>query len=153
MDYTLFGEKLKELRGTATQQTLGELLDVGDKQISRYEKGEVLPSHENIQKLCDHFQYDFISLIYKVPDKQSKGVTMEKYIATLERDAEFSRGELRHIAIMNHAILKTLRKSVAQLIAKQEKVDLLSVARKLDKETAEYYRKTKEMGNLLEMDI
>lgn len=71
----------------------------------------------------------------------------------LEDQLNSATGELRHIAVMNFAMLKTMRKSVAQILAKTEKKDLLEVAGKLDKETAAFYRSVREKGSLIDLGI
>lgn len=69
MNSKRFARKLKELRERAddSQEKLGEILDVGVKQIQRYERGDLLPDHDKVQILCERYQYDFVSLIYDVP--------------------------------------------------------------------------------------
>lgn len=61
-----FGRKLKELRESReeSQKDLGEILDVGEKQIQRYEGGTVPPPHATLEILCKYYEYDFISLLY-----------------------------------------------------------------------------------------
>lgn len=90
-----FGEKLKELRSKAhTQLQLGNILGVGEKQIQRYEAGELLPDHEKVKTLIDLYQYDFLRLIYDVPREISHKVAPDstdykaKYIALLEKQVE-----------------------------------------------------------------
>lgn len=65
----LFGKKVKELREARgeSQSALAEALKIGLKQVQRYEKGELPPTHENLEVLCEHYQYDFISLLYDMP--------------------------------------------------------------------------------------
>lgn len=89
MNNKLFGKKLNELRNkTHTQAQLGELLGVGDKQIQRYENG-LVPEHEGLQKLCNIYKYDFVSLIYDVPKTgQTPETYQPKYISLLELENE-----------------------------------------------------------------
>lgn len=78
---------------------------------------------------------------------------LESQVELLKHQVSSATGELRHIAVMNYAILKTLRKSLAQLIAKSERQDLLKVAERLDKETNEFYRSIRNKGSLIEEGI
>lgn len=122
----------------------------GKSNVSQYLSGKLEPSES------------FIGAFYKAFPKSTQNVAREtnepdgyrsKYLSLLEeensrikkRQAE-SLDVIREVLLMNQAILKTLRNSVAQLIAKQEKTDVLEVAHRLDKETAEYYSLA-EKGN------
>lgn len=60
-----FGRKLKELRESKdmTQRELGQILDVQERQVQRYESGKVLPDHNKMQTLKDVFKFDFYSLL------------------------------------------------------------------------------------------
>lgn len=84
----------------------------------------------------------------------------DKYIKSLEDQLAMAReqlnlatGELRHIAVMNFAMLKGLRGPIAKLLAKAEREDLLVIAGKLDKETASLYRSVRERGSLVDLGI
>lgn len=73
MNKTEFGKKLKESREAKdeSQAQLGKLLNVGVKQIQRYESG-LVPSHEDLITLRDHYKYDFISLVYGLQNNNPK---------------------------------------------------------------------------------
>ena len=73
-------------------------------------------------------------------------------VKNLEAQLNSANGELRHIAVMNHALLKALRGAVAEMLAKQGKNDLPSVVRKLNTMTASYYSKIREKGSLVDLD-
>lgn len=90
-----FGEKLKELRSKRhTQAQLGAILGVGEKQIQRYEAGDLLPDHEKVRTLINLYQHDFLSLIYDVPRGTFHDTSNDetdykaKYIALLESQVE-----------------------------------------------------------------
>lgn len=79
--------------------------------------------------------------------------SLEKQNKLLEEQVNSATGELRHIAVMNFAMLKVMRKTVAQILAKVEKGDLLEIAGKIDKETATFYRSVRERGSLIDLGI
>lgn len=92
--------------------------------------------------------------------KSLGGDFKDKYIQSLERQNKIledqlssATGELRHIAVMNFAMLKTMRMNVAQILAKVEKQDLREIAGKIDKETAAFYRSVREKGSLIDLGI
>lgn len=70
----------------------------------------------------------------------------------LEDQLNLATGELRHIAVMNHSLLLTLRDAAVDLLAKSEKKSVLEVEKKLGKVTAEYYRKNRQMGSMIDSD-
>jgi transcriptional regulator with XRE-family HTH domain len=121
-----FGKKLRELRDSKeeSQIELGALLSVGEKQIQRYEGGEVLPTHENLVKLCRHYKYDFISLLYEI-DKTSNSdsVYYNKYISLLEKS------DLRSERIIEQQEedLKALRSAVNKITSVDHKLGKMEV--------------------------
>ncbi|MBQ2714090.1 MAG: helix-turn-helix transcriptional regulator [Clostridia bacterium] len=52
-----FCERLKELRleNNLTTTQLGELLGVNNSTVSRWERGEILPSIEHVYNICKRF--------------------------------------------------------------------------------------------------
>lgn len=79
--------------------------------------------------------------------------SLESQIKLLESQLSLAQGEARHIAVMNFSMLKVMRKTMAQVLAKVEKSDPLTVAGKIDKETSAYYRSVREKGSLIDLDI
>lgn len=77
----------------------------------------------------------------------------EKIVTLLEDRVSSAEGELRHIAVMNFAMLRVMRKYVAKIYAKAEGQDLHKVARMIDKETGEIYRSGRKKGSLVDFDI
>lgn len=71
----------------------------------------------------------------------------------LEEQLNSATGELRHIMVMNFAMLKSMRGPLARLLAKSEKESLLVIANKIDKETASIYRSIRERGSLVDLGI
>lgn len=65
MSIEAFGKKLKELRDRKgmTQTELGKKLKIKEKQIQRYERGELLPDYKKMITLKQLFEYDFYSLL------------------------------------------------------------------------------------------
>lgn len=121
-----FGKKLQELRLLKgdSQQQLGELLKVGPRQIQKYEAGGVLPTHENLAVLCEHYKYDFISLLYGLKAKENGEAKKDnRYLALLEKN------EIRNEKIIEsqEADLKALRSAVAKITFTDKRVDKLEV--------------------------
>ena len=79
--------------------------------------------------------------------------TLKENNKLLADQLSLATGELRHIAVMNFAMLKVMRKNVAQILARVEKSDLQQIAGKIDKETAAYYRSVRERGSLIDLGI
>lgn len=116
-----FGEKLQELRThkDESQKALGILLGVGVKQIQRYEKGELPPPHESLEVLCEHYKYDFISLLY---DLKSHGNSQDR--ESLSKKIEQKNEK---IIEMQEADLKALRLAVNKITATDRRVDKLAI--------------------------
>lgn len=157
MDNTAFSKKLKELReGKHTQTQIGDILGVGIKQIQRYEKGDLLPDHETVQKLCDVYNYDFVSLIYKVKRDSPAGSDFYKdeliKSLTEQKDHLYNQVnsltvQLRHITIVTQAKIQTNQNALADLLVKQ-KIELAEkVEDRLSKENLQNFQKLKnELG-------
>lgn len=157
MDASAFSKKFKELReGRHTQTEIGEILGVGIKQIQRYEKGDLLPDHASVQKLCEVYNYDFVSLIYKVKrdtpagsdffkDELIKSLAEQK--DDLRNEVNFLKGQLRHLVIMTQAKVATNQQALADLLVKQ-KIELADeVEDRLSKGNLQNYQKLKgELG-------
>lgn len=157
MDTSSFSKKFKELREARhTQTEIGDILGVGIKQIQRYEKGELFPDHEMVQKLCDVYSYDFVSLIYNVKrdspagsdffkDELIKSLTEQKEY--LKADVNFLQVRLRDLLMGTHARVETNQSALADLLVKQ-KIELAEqVEDRLSRENAQNYRKLKsELG-------
>ncbi len=81
MDKVGFGKKLKELRLNKgqSQGNLATEMSLNVKQVQRYETGEVLPTHENVEWLCKYYEYDFVSLLYEL-----KGTTNQPTLFTVK---------------------------------------------------------------------
>lgn len=79
--------------------------------------------------------------------------SLEKQVKILENQVSLATGELRHVAVMNFAMLQVMRKTVAQILAGVQKGDILKIAEKIDTETAAYYRTIREKGSLIDVGI
>lgn len=157
MDASGFGKKFKELReGRHTQTEIGDILGVGIKQIQRYEKGDLLPDHESVQKLCDVYNYDFVSLIYNVKrdvptgsdffkDELIRNLTEQK--DDLRVEVNFLKGQLRHLVIVTQAKVQTNQMALADLLVKQKIEVAAEVEDRLSKANLQNYQKLKtELG-------
>lgn len=54
--YKQIGQKIRELRGTLSQEILAEKMDVASNTISRWETGTYKPTPEDLEKLARHFK-------------------------------------------------------------------------------------------------
>jgi uncharacterized protein YoaH (UPF0181 family) len=97
---------------------------------------------------------------YKITTESSAATSKDEIIALLRQNNKLledqlssATGELRHISVMNFAMLKTMRKAVAKILAKVDKEDLLEVSGRLDKETSVLYRSVRERGSLIDLGI
>lgn len=83
----IIGENISALRraNNLTQQQLANKLNYSNKAVSRWEKGECLPSIEILSAICDFFGVEFDYLIHKHdrPAKIKKGVDPNKIAITL----------------------------------------------------------------------
>lgn len=114
-----FGKKLQELRNGKgeSQLELGNVLGVGIKQIQRYEGGKGVPAHEGLEILCNHYKYDFISLLYGL------GQGIENLTeATLQKKLEAKNEKIIEI---QDADLKALRLAVNKITSTEKRVDKL----------------------------
>lgn len=162
MNKKKFGEELKKQRlaGSLSAGELGELLKVGVKQIQRYENGEALPTHENIELLCKTYSYDFISLIYDVPretpEHKKSGINdpdlseknkiidlleeqkadLKKENARLEATLSVSLEKIQTLSESNQALLMTLKYAASRMLLNQE-----GILKKLTKEEQEKLHK------------
>lgn len=75
-----FSNELSNLRKqkNLTQKQLGEIIGVSDKQISKWEKGELLPSMENVQKLAEFFGVSFQEIL--TGEKLEENIVIPKRI-------------------------------------------------------------------------
>lgn len=157
MDTSSFSKKFKELReGRHTQTEIGDILGVGIKQIQRYEKGELFPDHEMVQKLCEVYSYDFVSLIYSVKRDNSTGSdffkdelikSLAEQKNDLRADISFLKGQLRDLLIAAQARVETNQNALADLLVKQKIEVAEQVEDRLSRENAQNYRKLKnELG-------
>lgn len=157
MDSVAFSKKFKELReGKHTQTQIGVILGVGIKQVQRYEKGDLLPDHESVQKLCDIYNYDFVSLIYKIKrdsstgsdfykDELIKSLTEQK--DNLNNQVNSLTVQLRHITIVTQAKIQTNQNALADLLVKQKIESAEKVEDRLSKENLLNFQKLKnELG-------
>lgn len=83
--------------------------------------------------------------------------TKDEIIALLKKNNQLledrissAEGEIRHIAVMNHALLLTLRDAAVQLLSKAEKSSVAEVNERLGTATAEYYKKGRRKGSLID---
>jgi len=116
-----FGKKLQELRNGKgeSQSDLGEILDVGIKQIQRYEGGKAVPPPEGLVLLCEHYKYDFISLLFNLKANEEGNMKQDdKYLALLEKN------EIKNEKIIEsqEADLKALRSAVNKITATDQRV-------------------------------
>lgn len=121
-----FGEKLQELRNLKgeSQADLGVLLAVGIKQIQRYEGGKNPPPHESLEFLCEHYKYDFISLLFDLkPKGNGQAKHDDKYLALLEKNE--TKNEI--IIERQEADLKALRAAVNKITDTDQRVDKLKI--------------------------
>jgi hypothetical protein len=123
---------------------------------SRTSMTSVLKGRRNVPKDV----YRRFTEVYKIDQAQEPPTDKDAIISLLrqnnkllEDQVNLATGELRHIAVMNFAMLKTMRKAVAQILARAEKSDLLEVSGRLDKETAVFYRSIRERGSLIDLGI
>lgn len=157
MDSAIFGKKFKELREARhTQTEIGDILGVGIKQIQRYEKGDLLPDHESVQKLCDVYNYDFVSLIYNVKrdiptgsdffkDELIKSLREQK--DDLRNEVSYLKGQLRHLMVITEGKVATNQHALADLLVKQKIESAHTVEDRLSKENWQNYQKLKnELG-------
>ena len=53
LDYRAIGRRIREIRGFEMNQAeFGQLLDVGQSQVSKYERGEILPPLEVLVRIA-----------------------------------------------------------------------------------------------------
>lgn len=155
--------ELQVLYETYKGQEVADAVGVSIRQIQNYLKSAnpAIPSKDVVLKIREAFV------------KHQKGEPIhdtdridfkDKYIASLEKQVRFleednkrledqlnsATGELRHIAVMNYAMLKGIRMPVAKILAKVEKGDLRSVVHNIDKETSGFYRSGREKGSLID---
>lgn len=152
-------EKIKILSNAYGAGLLADMLGVTERAMQIWHsEPDRKPRKETLRTLGELFARHTAG--ENIATSGNKNDYKEKYINSLESQVKLltdqvssATGELRHIAVMNYAILKTLRKSLAQLIAKSERQDLLKVAERLDKETNEFYRSIRNKGSLIEEGI
>lgn len=116
------------------------------------------PRAETLRKLGElfarHQNGENIAMPVDATDYKDKYIaSLEKQNRILEDQLNSATGELRHIAVMNFAMLKVMRKTAAQILAKVEKGDLQKIAEVIDTETAAYYRSVREKGSLIDVGI
>lgn len=75
---------------------------------------------------------------------------LESQVELLKHQVSSATGELRHIAVMNFSMLKSLQQISAQLLAKAEKADIMTITGKIDRETAKFYRSVRDRGSLID---
>jgi transcriptional regulator with XRE-family HTH domain len=63
---TYLGSKLKELRGSLSLYEVGEDTGIPRIEISRYERGQHLPTPKNLKKLADYYEvpYEDLRVLY-----------------------------------------------------------------------------------------
>ncbi|WP_303674991.1 helix-turn-helix domain-containing protein [Vampirovibrio chlorellavorus] len=63
---TYLGNKLKELRGSLSLYEVGGDTGIPRIEISRYERGQHLPTPKNLQKLADYYEvpYEDLRVLY-----------------------------------------------------------------------------------------
>lgn len=140
------------LIGEYGTEVISKLVGITERGVQYWvaEKSGKLPSGQRAEKVHELFErHKSGENLRNALESPKNGLTddyMSEYINLLkEENARIKKRQaesldvMREVLLMNQAILKTLRNSVAQLIAKQEKTDVLEVAHRLDKETAEYY--------------
>lgn len=139
----------------ANQQEIVDHLNWNKSQMSQAMRGTKNIPLAVYRKFTDRYKLESEA---REPDP-SYGSTQEVLTLLREQNAllkdqlSLAQGEVRHIAVMNFAMLKVMRKTMAQVLAKVEKRELLEVAGKIDKETSAYYRSVRERGSLIDLDI
>jgi transcriptional regulator with XRE-family HTH domain len=63
--YEHIGQKIRELRGSMSQETLGEKIGVGGNTVSRWETGTYKPTPDDLNKLARFFK---VSITVFFPD-------------------------------------------------------------------------------------
>lgn len=77
----------------------------------------------------------------------------DRYIKLLEDQLNSATKEMRHIALMNHALLKTNQDVLIELLAKQRKEPFETVSLRLGKVLNDYYSTAKEKGIVIDVGI
>jgi hypothetical protein len=139
----------------ANQQEIVDTLNWNKSQMSQAMKGAKNIPLAVYRKFTDRYKLDNE---LKEPEagyntSQEVLTLLREQNALLKDQLSLAQGEARHIAVMNFAMLKVMRKTMAQVLAKVEKREILEVAGKIDKETAAYYRSVRERGSLIDLDI
>ncbi len=88
-----------------TQTELGEILKINFQHISKYERGEFIPTFENLIKLIDHFSININWLLtgegaMYYEDKNQYKIT-EEQLARVIRDEDEKLGEIMEILKKN----------------------------------------------------
>lgn len=150
-DIEEFYEHFKKLGLKKPVAAISKATGYGMPNVSQYLSGKLVPSEAFLNAYYNSFPKNAKIVSHEIRQDEATplGTNLTwKYLMLLEeenarikkRQSE-SLEEMRTILLMNQAILKTLRKAVAQLISKSEKSDLLEVAHRLDKETSEVFQK------------
>ena len=84
-----FNERLKQLRQREglTQRELAKIIEVGRTTISDYESGKIVPKHEGLLKLANHFNVsvDYLTGVSDEPaTRQSNEHELDKLLNTLD---------------------------------------------------------------------
>ena len=84
-----FNERLKQLRQREglTQRELAKIIEVGRTTISEYESGKIVPKHEGLLKLANHFNVsvDYLTGVSDEPaTRQSNEHELDKLLNTLD---------------------------------------------------------------------
>lgn len=107
------GERIKERRKELflTQKELGDLIQVTQKQISKYERNDSIPSLEQIEKLADALKVPIGYFVYETKSKNMHtGEHIENYkspykfnsTANKPPENNFSKQQQEILEIMQH---------------------------------------------------
>jgi hypothetical protein len=138
----------------ANQQEIVDTLNWNKSQMSQAMKGAKNIPLAVYRKFTDKYRLESEVREPDVPYGSHEVLTLlREQNALLKDQLNLAQGEARHIAVMNFAMLKVMRKTMAQVLAKVEKREILEVSGKIDKETSAYYRSVRQRGSLIDLDI
>ena len=157
---------VKEVKSLVEQGRAGSYAAIADEiEWNKSGMSLVMNGKRNVpfdvfKKFTHHYQIKLPIDDPGVNEPEAVPNSKDDMIATLKENNKLladqlslATGELRHIAVMNFAMLKVMRKNVAQILARVEKSDLQQVVGKINKETSAYYRSVRERGSLIDLDI
>lgn len=101
--YIAIGEKIRELRGTASQEALAEDLGIKPNKLSRWETGTYKPTAVDLDKLARHFKVPITVFFPGQVEENTKRVSAlasatggldEKDFEEVIRYAEFRKAQI-----------------------------------------------------------